>query len=400
MSASSTRPASDPARTPSAGEVARRYANARAAMAAHDVDALLVSGSEYSGFEGAVRYMSGFRIVHRYAYVLLPAEGEPVSVFPSEARWVGDHADGWIGEPVFAEHPGAWLRENLSAQKVKRLAVYGLEYAMPVRDYRALAQGPFELVDFDLAFDLSRAVKSEEELELVRESMAINVDGFWAVHEAYEPGRTQAQLMAAAEAVFAAAGTGRQTMDMVLWGHAGSSTPEFRIPDQQTPIAAEDLLLYSLEVAGPGGHWVEFSRPLTRGTPGTDTLRMLDAYQEHYAAARATMRAGATAHDVHRAVSAPFADRGYALGHVTGHSIGMTMIEHPKIGEGVDIELQEGMVFSMHPHAIASGGRACLYMQDTWCIGAHTGEPLAGVALAIFDGHEPRPTLDRITEET
>ena len=229
---------------------------------------------------------------------------------------------------------------------------------MPVRDFRALEQGPFELVDFDVAFDLSRAVKSAEELALVRESMAINEAGFWAVHEAYEPGRTQAELMAAAEEIFTRMGTGRQTMDMVVWGHAGSATPEFRIPDPQTPIAPDDLLLYSLEVAGPGGHWVEFSRPLTRGAVGADTQRMLEAYAEYAAAARATMRAGASAHDVHRAVSAPFHDRGYPLGHVTGHSIGMTMIEHPKIGEGVDVELREGMIFSMHPHAIADGGSA------------------------------------------
>ena len=90
---------------------------------------------------------------------------------------------------------------------------------------------------------------------------------------------------------YAALGTGRQTMDMVLWGHEGSATPEFRIPDQQTAIAAEDLLLYSLEVAGPGGHWVEFSRPLTRGAPGGDTLRMLEAYQEYHEAARERQRA-------------------------------------------------------------------------------------------------------------
>ena len=69
----------------------------RAAMAEHDVDALLVCGSEYSGFEGAVRYLSGFRIVHRYAYVLLAASGDPMTIFPSEARYVGEHAEGWIG---------------------------------------------------------------------------------------------------------------------------------------------------------------------------------------------------------------------------------------------------------------------------------------------------------------
>ena len=142
---------------------------------------------------------------------------------------------------------------------------------------------------------------------------------------------------------------------------------------------------------------MEFSRPLTRGPLGADTERMLEAYGEYYEAARASMRAGASAHDVHRAVSAPFARRGYPLGHVTGHSIGMTMIEHPKIGEGVDVELREGMVFSMHPHAIAGEGSACLYMQDTWCIGQAAGEPLASVPLAIFDGTEPRPTLEQVT---
>jgi len=385
---------SSPPREPGPAEVARRYENMRAAMAEHGVDALLVSGSEYSGFEGAVRYMSGFRIVHRYAYVLLRASGDPLTIFPTEARYVGEHAEGWIRDPVFAEHPGAWLAAHLAEQGVKRLGVYGLDYIVPVRDYRALAAAPFELVDFDVAFDLARAVKSAEELALVRESMAINEAGFWAVHEAYAPGRTQAELMAAAEELFARRGTGRQTMDMVVWGHDGAATPEFRIPDPLAPIAPTDLLLYSLEVAGPGGHWVEFSRPLTRGPISADTQLMLDAYDEYHAAARASMRAGASAHDVHRAVSAPFHERGYPLGHVTGHSIGMTMIEHPRIGEGIDVELREGMVFSMHPHAIAGGGSACLYMQDTWCVGAAAGEPLSSVPLRIFDGTEPRPTPD------
>ena len=95
----------------------------------------------------------------------------------------------------------------------------------------------------------------------------------------------------------------------------------------------------------------------------------MEAYSEYYEAARAALRAGATCHDVHRAVSAGFSARGYQLGHVTGHSIGMTMIEFPKIGEGVETVLDEDMIFSMHPHAIADSGD-CLYMQDTWLVTA------------------------------
>jgi Xaa-Pro dipeptidase len=375
----------------SPADVERRYANVRAALADAGADALIACANEYTGFEGAVRYLSGFRIVHRYAYVLLTLRGEPTCVFPSEARWVGNHADGWVENRVFAETPGRWMLDHLREQGARRIAVYGLDFIMNVRDYRALSGGELELIPFDAEFDFARAVKSDEEMELVRESMRINEAGFWAVHAAYAPGRTQAELMAAAEAEFTRLGTGRQTMDMVLWGPAGSATPEFQIPDPRGRISGEDMLLYSLEVAGPGGHWVEFSRPLCQGKPGEDTKRMLDAYQEYYAAARTALRAGASAHDVHIAVSKPFKDRGYPLGHVTGHSIGMSMIEFPRIGEGVEVELQENMVLSMHPHAIAAGEKSCLYMQDTWRVGAGEGEPLSHVALQVFDGSETRP---------
>jgi Xaa-Pro dipeptidase len=126
------------------------------------------------------------------------------------------------------------------------------------------------------------------------------------------------------------------------------------------------------------------------GEPNAEVSRMLAAYEEYFDAAKSALRPGATAHDVHRAVSKGFTDRGYHLGHVTGHSIGMTMIEHPKIGEGIETELRENMVFSMHPHVIAENGVDCLYMQDTWLVTASGGEALAGLPMRIFRAGETR----------
>jgi Xaa-Pro dipeptidase len=357
-------------------EQERRVENVRRAAAEAGVDAVVVAGSEYTGFEGAVRYLSGFRILHRYAYVVVPVEGEPAVVFPKEARWVGDHSETWISERVFAEHPGEWLRDSGFA----RIGVYGLEYVMPVRDYRAIAD---VAVPFEQEFDLARAVKSEEELESVRDSMRINEAGFWAVLAAYEVGKTEAEIMGEAERLFTAEGVARETMDMVLTGAGGAAGPEFKFPGLRR-IERDDLLLYGLEIAGPGGHWVEFSRPICAGSPARETVSAMDAYLEYAEAARATMRTGATAHDVHRAVSKPFIDRGFTLGHVTGHSIGMTMIEFPRIGEGVEVELQANMVVSMHPHAITADEQACLYMQDTWLVTDEGGVPFSEVPLKIF----------------
>jgi Xaa-Pro aminopeptidase len=359
-------------------EAGRRYANMREAMAESGLDALIVSGSEYTGFEGAVTYLSGFQIVHRYAYVLLPLEGEPSIVFPSEARYVGEHGTSWIEDQVFVDTPGEWLRDRIRQQGWGRVGVYGLDYVMTVRDYRVLKGGDFGIVPFDLEFDLARSVKSEAELESVRESVRINTDGFWAFLGAYAPGRTAAEALAPAEDLFVERGCGRLTMNMVLVG------PEFTIARSDTVL--DDFCIPSLEIAGPGGHWVEVSRAI--GRPSAEVGRMLEAYEEYYEVAPGALRPGATAHEAHLAVSRGFTERGYHLGHVTGHSIGMTMIEFPKIGEGVETELAENMVFSMHPHAISGDGRECLYMQDTWLVTSDGGVPLAGLPMKIFDGSE------------
>jgi Xaa-Pro aminopeptidase len=370
-------------------EVERRYRILREAMERDELDALVVSGSEYTGFEGAVTYLSGFVIVHRYAHVLLPREGDPAIVFPREARYVGEHATSWIEEQVFADCPGEWLVDRLRG---KRVGAYGLDYAMTVRDYRALAS--LDPVPWDEAFDHARAVKSAFELESVRESVRINTEGFWVFLEEFAVGRSEQEVLAACERHFVAEGCGRQTMDMVLVGENGSALPEFKIAGGRR-FTKTDMVLPSLEVAGAGGHWVEVSRAICPGAPSGDSRRMLEAYDEYYAASHGALREGATAHDVHRAVSKGFHARGFQLGHVTGHSIGMTMIEFPKIGEGDETELRAGMVFSMHPHAISQDGKACLYMQDTWLVTPHGGVPLAGLPMRIFDGTETRPVTGR-----
>ena len=74
-------------------EIERRYRLVREAAVRDGLDAVIVCGNEYTGFEGAVTYLSGFVIVHRYAYVLLPVDGDPAIVFPTEARYVGEHGN-------------------------------------------------------------------------------------------------------------------------------------------------------------------------------------------------------------------------------------------------------------------------------------------------------------------
>ena len=381
-------------RLPSKQEIERRYRNIRSRMAQENLDALIVCGNQYAGFEGAVFYVSGFEIVHRYVYVLLPLEGEPTLVFPREARWIGDKAKPWVRDQVWPEAPGEWIRERARKHKWKRMAVYGMNFIMPVRDYRELAQGGSELVPFDMQFDMARAAKSEEELAEVRDAMDIILDGFWALVAAYEPGKTEAEIMAPAVERFFARGAGPRMMNIVLSGSHGTAEAHFKVPGHRV-VAADDLLLYSLEITGAGGYWVEFSRPLLRGEPSAVTQKMADAYPEALESARKLMRAGELASDVHRAVAETFARYGFSLGHLSGHSIGTTMIEHPAIGATSAVHLEENMIFSLHPQVVDREGKVCLYTQDTYRVGKREGECLADVPWRFFTGEETKASAVR-----
>jgi Xaa-Pro dipeptidase len=379
---------------PSQKEIERRYKNVRSRMVTERLDALLVCGNQYAGFEGAVLYMSGFEIVHRYVYVLFPLEGEPTLVFPREARWIGDKAKPWVKDHVWPEVPGQWIRDVAIEREWKRLGVYGMNFVMAVRDYRELSNGSLELVPFDIQFDMARAVKSAEELAEVRDAMDIILDGFWALVEAYVPGKTEAQIMAPAVERFFARGAGPRMMNILLSGTHGEAEAFFKVPGQRV-VEASDLLLYSLEITGAGGYWVEFSRPLLRGKPSAITQRMADAYPAALDAARKLMRAGELASNVHRAVAETFSKHGFALGHLSGHSIGTTMLEYPAIGAKSEVPLEENMIFSLHPQVVDRDGKVCLYTQDTYRIGKTEGECLANVPWRFFAGQETPQTASR-----
>jgi Xaa-Pro aminopeptidase len=374
---------------PSQQEIERRYKSLRAAMERENLDALIVCGNQYAGFEGAVLYVSGFEIVHRYVYVVLPLSGEPTLVFPREARWIGDKKKPWVKDHVWPDIPGQWIRDRAHERGWKRVGVYGMNFVMAVRDYRELMDGPAELVPFDYQFDMARSVKSEEELAEIRDAMDIVVDGFWALVAAYKPGKTEAEIMAPAVERFFARGAGPRMMNILLSGSNGEAEASFKVPGHRV-VAVDDLLLYSLELTGAGGYWVEFSRPLIRGKLSARTQAMAEAYPHALESARKLMRAGELASSVHRAVADTFSKHGFALGHLSGHSIGATMLEYPAIGAKSDVPLQENMILSLHPQVVDQDGKVCLYTQDTYRIGKTEGECLADVPWKFFTGEERR----------
>ena len=193
----------------------------------------------------------------------------------------------------------------------------------------------------------------------MRESVRINEDGFEAFLGAYEPGRTAAEVMAPAEELFVERGCGRLTMNMVLIG------PEFAIAKAETRLG--DFVLPrsrspGRECTGSRSHARSGRRRRTRadgrglrGVPrgGADgDARRRDGPRRPPGRLEGLHRARLPPRPRHRPLDRDDDDRA----------------PEDRRG-GRDGAARSGMVLSMHPHAIAADGRACLYMQDTWLVG-------------------------------
>ena len=75
--------------------------------------------------------------------------------------------------------------------------------------------------------------------------MAINKAGVLAVMKAYEPGKTEAELMGVAENVFSAAGCRQHPWTWYQIGANGSLEPQMVFPSRR-PVQTSDGLMYGL----------------------------------------------------------------------------------------------------------------------------------------------------------
>jgi len=204
--------------------------------------------------------------------------------------------------------------------------------------------------------------------------------------------RTEAEIMAPAVERFFARGAGRGMDENRSLRHSRRSRSRIQ-SSRKSRRAANDLLLYSLEVTGAGCYWVEFSEaaPFAEDQPAYpgDGGRLPGSVE---AAREAHAQTGELASHVHEVVAEKFSKHGFSLGHLSGHSIGTTMLEYPAIGAKSNVVLQENMIFSLHPQVVDQDGKVCLYTQDTYRIGKKEGECLADVRVEILYGRRDSAT--------
>jgi Xaa-Pro aminopeptidase len=106
-----------------------------------------------------------------------------------------------------------------------------------------------------------------------------------------------------------------------------------------------------------GGYWADCTNTVVfRAEPNADQRKYFDAARESCEAAMATLRPGARCSGAAEAVRATMERHGLPVAHYTGHQIGTSVNERPRLAVYDHTVIEPGMVFCVEPGAYAGEG--------------------------------------------
>jgi Xaa-Pro dipeptidase len=234
------------------------------------------------------------------------------------------------------------------------------------------------------------AVKSDQEIALIRESARWGHLAHELLQRYTQPGATEIEISerASAEAtarMLAALGPGYRPHGWMSAGaHAGyrgQIGPHSAVPHAMITNAAirpGDVLVTGA-TAGMAGYYSELERTMIVTPVAPEAERFFSLMRGAQETALSALRPGRRCADVDRAVSRFFEDHDLMphWRHHTGHSIGPGVPNHqaPYLDIGDDTEIAPGMIFSIEP-GIYVPGLGGFRHSDTVLVTAAGAEPL------------------------
>jgi len=115
---------------------------------------------------------------------------------------------------------------------------------------------------------------------------------------------------------------------------------------------AGDFIMFSIELAGPEGYWVEQGGMFMLGEPSKTHQALFTICHDAIATARGMLVPGGSVAAISKKIEAMLKDAGFQIGIWGGHGIGLDVLELPLILPHDPGILGEDMVIAIHPHVV------------------------------------------------
>lgn len=311
-----------------------------------------------------------------------------VDFFPEERTWLNDVRPlpftKEIRQPMQA---GPWAKEiavairELGIADGKLAVDPAMSVLMAEQLSRELPNAHFE--DASPILASARLIKSEEEVNALRQSSAVAERALGVGLESLAQGKLERQLAGVvAGALFEHGAEAVVYMPSIV----SAVRPGILFSSGKT-IRPNELVKFDASVWG--GYCCNIARSAFTGRPTPEVMRAYEALLEAHLEGIKLARPGVTNWELYDSVNTKLqekTDGAYKLPFYLGHGIGVGIIEEPWIFDREhtgEMTLEEGMTFLLEP-SICISGFGCASITDSVLVTANGGESLTRTDRTLF----------------
>jgi Xaa-Pro aminopeptidase len=328
-----------------------RCRRAAAAAASLGADRLLASD------HGTVRWLTGRESeigwgplypISAGTHVLLDPDGRG-RIFCAEGE---EEAGPAIAGLEVVTYPGYTVTPLRAYPALKKLLDGAGRLAVEAHALSVALAPHTETVDATQALASLRLRKDPAEIARIERAARVASIGQRTFRACAEPGITEIELFSALHAAMEKeAGTRVPVLPDLI---SGPRMALVGVPPTDRRLEAGDLALADL-VVRVDGYWADSCTTICLGKP-TDAMRRLhDACVGALEIGIEMTQPGTVAGDLDKRVRGAIKEAGYEYPHHTGHGVGVSFHEEPRIVPDATMVLEEGMVVALEPAGFGQG---------------------------------------------
>jgi Xaa-Pro aminopeptidase len=348
----------------------KRLTRLHQAMAAYDLEALVVFEYANGRYAADLRPLYAPNFLVRQAVVVTAASPDVICFVHQDDTPHRRKNMPWLPPQNVREFPTGVMLEGGGAQALAPIGEalrelgyrggrIGTDIGTPnsLRNLAELVGG--DLVDANAALHHARAVKFDEEIELLRRASAIVDEAFQVATATVRPGVLECEILAEVMRVFYRHGAEVPQCNLIVC--TGQNTAPMQRFAGETAVAEGDIVFMDIGACF-GGVFSEATRTVACGEPNDRQRAIYRAVRDLHEAMIAELKPGRTAADLQR-IAGELLDAGpyrqYLQKMIVAHGIGVGYAEPPFIAPPgrptPELAFEAGTVLAVVPTIIVPG---------------------------------------------
>ena len=385
-------------RTISTPELERRWREVREKMKEKNLDFLVMQNdNEWLG--GYVKWFTDIPARNGYPLtVIFPVDDEMTTIT------CGGKPPGDLGPPAWTlrgvkrrltapyfrslmyshTYDAELIIETLRVKKKAKVGIVG-KGTMSAAVYEHLKKNLAEAIFVEATdwVDQIKAIKSDEEIALIRKTTALQDKAIEYAKKAIQPGRKDYEIIA--DIIHKVTDLGSEEQ-LVIGGSGplGKPVPMQKRHFQNRIVREGDQFTLMIEVNGPGGMYAECGRIFFLGKVPSELQDAYELCKETQKVTLKLLRPGADPADIWHANNEFLLKKGQLPEtRLYAHGQGYDLVERPAIRDDEPMKLQAGMNITVHP--IIGSERVWVWVCDNYLITKTGVQPLHQSPQKIFE---------------